>query len=99
MSNRLWIVLACAAVAALPARPAASDPPDAPAKVTCSFSNPGFSGWCRENVPIPKGKTGDQVCQSILSCLNDVQCTQPHCSNTSLRNGWRLEKVETGGNP
>ena len=68
---------------------------DKPQTVTCSFSNPGYSGWCKQNAPVPKDGTPDQVCQGILNCLNDTQCNATYCDATQIRGGWRLEKVET----
>jgi hypothetical protein len=67
---------------------------DKPQTVTCSFSNPGYSGWCRQNAPVPKDGTPDQVCQGILNCLNDTQCNATYCDATQLRGGWKLEQVE-----
>ena len=69
---------------------------DAPKKVTCSFSNPSYSGWCKQTAPIPQGGSADQVCQNILSCLNDTQCNETFCNATQIRGGWKLEKTETG---
>jgi hypothetical protein len=67
---------------------------DKPQTVTCSFSNPGYSGWCKQNSPIPKDGSAEQVCQGILNCLNNTQCNETFCNATELRGGWKLEKVE-----
>ena len=92
-------LLAVLAVAGLASAPSAgsSTPPDAPASVTCSFSNPAYAGWCRQNASIPKDGTAEQVCNGILRCLNDTQCNATYCSATTLRGGWKLEAVEVAG--
>src|SRR5262245_6800809 len=65
-----------------------------PARVTCAFSNPRYSGWCRVTEDVPDTSTPEGVCQTVLSCLNTVSCTKTYCSATEVRSGWRLEKVE-----
>jgi len=65
-----------------------------PARVTCAFSNPRFSGWCRVTEDVPDTSTPEGVCQTVLSCLNTVSCTKTYCNATEIRSGWRLEKVE-----
>ncbi|HEY7574064.1 MAG TPA: hypothetical protein VIB08_02805 [Thermoanaerobaculia bacterium] len=67
---------------------------DAPRTVTCSFSHPAYSGWCKQSKAIPKDGTSDQVCQDILRCLNDTQCSDTYCNATELRGGWKLEAVD-----
>ncbi len=67
---------------------------DKPQTVTCSFSNPSYSGWCNQNAAVPKDGTPEQVCQGILNCLNDTQCNATYCDATQLRGGWKLEQVE-----
>ena len=64
-------------------------------RVTCAFSNPRYSGWCRVTEEIPEATTPEGVCQNVLSCLNTVSCTKTYCNATEIRSGWRLEKVET----
>lgn len=61
--------------------------------VTCAFSNPGYSGWCRQSVAVPSGKTGRAACTDVLTCLNNAQCVRTYCNATSVRGAWRLEKV------
>jgi len=87
----LLVVLAL--LTAIPARSPAA-PPDATPTVTCSFSNPAYSGWCKQNAPVPKDGSGEQVCNGILKCLNDVQCNTTYCNATTLRGGWKLESVQ-----
>lgn len=77
---------------------ASSSTPES-ANVTCSFSNPGYSGWCRATAAIPKGKTGQSVCEGVLACLNDTHCAKPYCEATTTRSGWKLEKVEPAAKP
>ncbi len=95
MPKPVAILFALAVAAGIPPKGSAANPSsDAPRSVTCSFSNPGYSGWCKQDAPIPKDGSADRVCQDILKCLNDVQCIETYCSATSLRGGWKLEKVE-----
>src|SRR5262245_35910188 len=65
------------------------------ARVTCAFSNPRYSGWCRVTEDVAQASTPEGVCQNVLSCLNAVSCTKTYCNATEIRSGWRLEKVET----
>jgi len=69
------------------------------AKVTCAFSNPGYSGWCRQPVDVPGGKTAQSACQDVLTCLNSPQCTKSYCNTTSVRGAWKLEKIEPPSGP
>jgi hypothetical protein len=77
---------------------ASSSTPES-ANVTCSFSNPSYSGWCRATAAVPKGKTGQSVCEGVLACLNDTHCAKPYCEATTTRSGWKLEKVEPAAKP
>ena len=84
---------------AVPSGSRAGSTQDAPPKsVTCAFSNPSYSGWCRETRPIPSGGSAEQVCQDILSCLNNTQCSETFCNATTIRGGWKVESVEVSGN-
>ena len=78
------------------ARIVAGRPPDdsKPKRITCSFSNPGYSGYCREMADVPKNGTGDAVCADILTCLNDNACIKTYCQATTVRGGWKLESVK-----
>jgi hypothetical protein len=67
--------------------------------VTCSFSNPAYSGWCRQTVTVPNGKSSARVCREILSCLNDTRCTRSYCTATEIRGNWKLERVVTRSAP
>ncbi|MDQ6892376.1 MAG: hypothetical protein M3167_06815 [Acidobacteriota bacterium] len=67
--------------------------------VTCSFSNPGYSGWCRQTETVPNGKSSAGVCGEILKCLNDTRCTRTYCTATEIRGNWKLEKVVTRSRP
>ena len=76
----------------------ASSPPTTPGAgttVTCAFSNPGYSGWCRVTKQLRQGRRPRGFCSQVLACLNDVQCIRTYCNATTIRGGWRLEKVET----
>src|SRR5262245_57129494 len=71
---------------------ASAGPP--PATATCVFTNPGYSGKCVENAQVPDGSSAMQACQSILQCLNDVDCLKTYCSATTIRSGWKLESAK-----
>lgn len=66
----------------------------ATAAVTCDFSNPGYSGWCRVTKRLRAGQRARGICRQVLTCLNDARCIQTYCNATTIRGGWRLEKVE-----
>jgi hypothetical protein len=86
------LVAAIVVVASLSSSRSAAD---TPRKVTCSFSNPAYSGYCRETEDVPEGSTPEAVCNDILACLNNTACSKTYCDATTLRGGWKLEKVET----
>jgi hypothetical protein len=67
--------------------------------VTCSFSNPGYSGFCRQTQSLGKGASAAKVCSGILRCLNDVRCVKTYCDATTIRGNWKLESVETSVRP
>ena len=67
--------------------------------VTCSFSNPGYSGWCRQTETVPKEKSSAGVCREILACLNNTLCTKTYCNTTGIRGNWKLEKVVPRSRP
>ena len=87
------LLVAAAALLAARGRVEAQNPP--PTSVTCSFSNPSYSGWCKQTQPIPQNGSAQQVCENILSCLNNTQCNETFCNATQIRGGWKIEKVET----
>lgn len=68
-------------------------------EVTCAFSNPGYSGWCRQTGAVPEGSTAAGVCAGILGCLNDVRCTKTYCNATGIRGNWKLAKIVTRTTP
>jgi hypothetical protein len=87
--------LLAASLFALTRLAAARTPDDSkPKRVTCSFSNPAFSGYCRETADVPKDGTADAVCADILSCLNDTSCIKTYCQASTVRGGWKLESVK-----
>ena len=82
--------------------PASAPPASAPSPtaggaitVTCDFSNPGYSGWCRVTKQLRAGKRPRAFCSQVLTCLNDVRCIRTYCTATTIRGGWKLEKVES----
>src|SRR5436853_7386650 len=68
--------------------------PGAATTVTCDFSNPGYSGWCRVTKQLRPGRRPRGFCAQVLSCLKDVACIRTYCNATTIRTGWKLEKVE-----
>jgi hypothetical protein len=95
--------------AALAGAPAggATDPASAPpastpsptaggaSTVTCDFSNPAYSGWCRVTKQLRRGARPRGFCTQVLACLNDTRCIRTYCNATTIRGGWKLESVET----
>jgi hypothetical protein len=69
------------------------------AKADCAFSNPGYSGWCRQTVPMPAGTTPKQVCETVLRCLNGDACEANYCNAQNIRSGWRLEEAKPSTPP
>jgi hypothetical protein len=84
------LVLLAMAAAPSPSPGGGAPPPQA----TCVFSNPGFSGKCVENADVGEGSSPTQACQSILQCLNDVDCLKTYCQATTIRSGWKLESAK-----
>jgi hypothetical protein len=64
--------------------------------VTCTFSNPAYSGHCKVSASAAKEQTPADTCQEILSCLNNVQCSKTYCNATQVRGGWKLVSAEEG---
>ena len=69
-------------------------PKDNSPKADCAFSNPGYSGWCRQTVPMAAGSTPKQTCEAVLSCLNGNACEANYCNAPNIRGGWRLEEAK-----
>jgi hypothetical protein len=64
-------------------------------RVTCAFSHPSYSGWCRVTEDLPAGTGSKTFCSQVLACLNDVRCLGTYCNATTIRGGWKLESVRT----
>jgi len=94
MRRTLWTASALALLipVAVPPAPSPAGPP--PPKATCVFTNPGFSGKCVENVDVADGSSPAQACESVLQCLNDVDCLKTYCQATTIRSGWKLESAK-----
>lgn len=60
----------------------------------CTFSNPSYSGTCKESAPLKEGESADDACNPILQCLNDVRCTKVYCGGTTTRGGWKLDSAK-----
>ena len=69
--------------------------PGVAATVTCAFSHPRYSGWCRVTSDISTRVGAKRFCSQTLACLNDVRCTRTYCNATTIRLGWKLESVQT----
>jgi hypothetical protein len=74
--------------------PPASDVQAATRPVTCTFSNPSYSGYCRQPASATPDQTANDACQAILACLNDVQCLKTYCDATQIRGGWQLVSAQ-----
>jgi len=72
---------------------AAGAPKETP-QADCAFSNPGYSGWCRQTVPVAAGSTPRQACEAVLTCLNGNACAANYCNAPNVRGGWRLEEAK-----
>ena len=99
MRRTLWLgawPLVLLALILVSQRHAAGSPPpkDSQPKADCAFSNPGYSGWCRQTVPMPAGRTPKDACEAVLSCLNGNACEANYCNAQNLRSGWRLEEAK-----
>ena len=75
--------------------PETSPSPAVALTVTCAFSNPSYSGWCRVPQQLRQGARPRGFCSQVLACLNDVRCSRTYCNATTIRGGWKLESVET----
>ena len=93
--------LALTALLLFPTTRAVGSPPpgsDAP-KADCAFSNPGYSGWCRQTIPMRADTTPKQACTAVLSCLNGNACESNYCNAQNLRSGWKLEEAKPSTPP
>ena len=104
MKNKLRITawpLALVALLLFSTTRAVGSPPsqgDAP-KADCAFSNPGYSGWCRQTVAMKAGTTPKQACEAVLRCLNGNACEANYCNAQNIRGGWRLEEAKSSTPP
>lgn len=90
-----WLVVLAALLLISRTRAAGAPPPkDESPKADCAFSNPGYSGWCRQTVPMASGKTPKDACEAVLSCLNGNACDANYCNAPNIRSGWRLEEAK-----
>jgi hypothetical protein len=64
------------------------------ATAMCSFSNPSYSGSCKESASMKEGESADDVCSVILQCLNNVRCQKTYCGGTTIREGWKLDSAK-----
>ncbi len=85
------------ALALRPAPPADASPAEQaaePAQVACAFTNPAYSGACRESVDLLPGRTPAESCKPVLDCLNTTACLKNYCQATTIRSGWKLESAK-----
>jgi len=95
-----WMLALVALLLLSATRAVGSPPPSSAApKADCAFSNPGYSGWCRQTVPMKAGATPKQTCQAVLSCLNGNACESNYCNAGNIRSGWRLEEAKPSAPP
>jgi hypothetical protein len=98
MAMRLIIALVLVAAAgglSLAESPPQSTPkPSETYTVECSFSNPGYSGYCGVSEKVSRSVSPGAACQNVLSCLNNSQCTKTYCNATTIRGGWKLESAK-----
>ena len=66
--------------------------------VACTFSNPGYAGFCTEKATASKDTKPEAACKPILDCLNDARCVKTYCGSTTIRSGWKLESAKVEGN-
>ena len=92
------VVCAAALLGAASLAPSAPEPTPVPKSriYTCSFSNPGYSGFCNETQRVPAGSAPNRVCSVVLRCLNDVRCVETYCRATQIRGGWKLAAIHPG---
>jgi hypothetical protein len=83
-----WITAAAVAILASAGSASAQS-----GRASCTFGNPGYSGKCVEAAEVPEGSTAQQACETILACLNDLQCIKTYCNATVIRSGWKLESA------
>ncbi len=95
----LLLIVVIAFARNAPRDPAAEARTSKGATVTCSFSNPGYSGFCRQTQPLARGASPAKVCTGMLRCLNDVRCIKTYCDATTIRTNWKLESVESSLRP
>lgn len=86
------VLLAATSLLSLAApSPLHAQPPRETYTVTCTFSNPGYSGPCSVSETTPRSLSPDAACKQVLACLNDVRCaTKTYCNATAVRGGWKL---------
>jgi len=90
MRRTLWTSAALFLVLSASSAPS----PAPPSKATCVFTNPAFAGKCVENADVGQGSSPQQACESVLSCLNNVDCVKTYRQATTIRTGWKLESAE-----
>ena len=83
-----WIVISTSGAVGSP------PPPNEATRADCALSNPAYSGWCRQSVPVPSGSTPQKACEAVLSCLNGNACAANYCNAPNIRGGWKLEEAK-----
>ncbi len=75
------------------------EPPAHTYVVTCSFTNPAYSGACGVDEEVASNLPPRAACGRVLSCLNDVRCVKTYCNATTVRRGWKLVSAARKGAP
>jgi len=89
-------LLLAALAAGAPATPLTQDSPPQTRAVTCTLSNPSYSGYCKVTEQAPAGQSANDACQAVLACLNNMQCLKTYCDATQIRGGWQLVSAVEG---
>jgi hypothetical protein len=93
MKRTLGLAIVLAVVLSGSPAPSEAGPPPPP-QATCVFTNASYSGKCVQNADVAQGSTAQQACESILQCLNNVDCLKTYCDATTIRGGWKLESAK-----
>ena len=83
-------LFAAALLAAAPSSSRQEAPHGAVYTVSCTFSNPAYTGPCGVDEEVDARLGPRAACGRILACLNDAMCTKTYCNATTVRGGWRL---------
>ena len=63
-------------------------------KVSCTFSNPAYTGSCLVTTTRREDEKPAAACKPILDCLNNPMCAKSYCRATTIRQGWKLTSAK-----